>query len=91
MVEKFIKFKSSIEKGKGTGATGESGSSVVWKDRADPSNTKIRHRETSINDPELVNFELENEKDHIIKKLKQKIGEKDKIIQSLKLELSQRK
>eukprot|EP00343_Euplotes_focardii_P002133 CAMPEP_0205803472 /NCGR_PEP_ID=MMETSP0205-20121125/6133_1 /ASSEMBLY_ACC=CAM_ASM_000278 /TAXON_ID=36767 /ORGANISM="Euplotes focardii, Strain TN1" /LENGTH=119 /DNA_ID=CAMNT_0053071599 /DNA_START=1303 /DNA_END=1659 /DNA_ORIENTATION=+ len=75
MMEKFMKFKLSYEKGKGMGVTGESGSSFVWKDRADPSNTKIRHRENSVNDPDMVNFEMENEKDHIIKKLKQKLSQ----------------
>jgi len=88
MMEKFMKFKLSYEKGKGMGVTGESGSSFVWKDRADPSNTKIRHRENSVNDPDMVNFEMENEKDHIIKKLKQKLSQKDRIIEELKKQLT---
>ena len=89
MVQKFTFFKNNFTEKKVKWNTGESGSSVVWKDRTDPSNTKVRHREASNTDPELVNFEIENEKDHIIKKLKSKVSEKDRRIAELEQQLKE--
>lgn len=92
MVQKFMKFKTQMASQAQNINSSESGSSIVWKDRAQKAEEKYGVNSKTDADADMVKVEVDDDKDQRIKSLQQQLQQKDKVIAKLKRELdAQRK
>lgn len=87
MVEKFMQFKASMSamSSKDQKAS-ESGSSIVWKDKAKTAQDKYKPQSSNA-DEDMVKLNMSDDKDQRIASLQEQLLRKDKIIAKLKKEL----